>query len=75
MVYFQERKSKALVGIILAPSVTTIGLVLGFTPVISFFFANALNDDRKELKSMKKSFPRASIRKQTVAHGRKYLVG
>lgn len=53
---FSGTKIESMVGIILAPSVTTIGLVLGFTPVISFFFVNALKDDRRDFKGMKKSF-------------------
>jgi hypothetical protein len=53
---FSGTKIESVVGIILAPSVTTIGLVLGFTPVISFFFINALKDDRRDFKSMKESF-------------------
>jgi hypothetical protein len=32
---------------VLAPSVTVIGLVLGFSPVISFFFVNSLKDDQR----------------------------
>ena len=53
---FSETKIESVVGIILAPSVTTIGLTLGFTPVIGFFFVNALKDDRRDFKNMKKSF-------------------
>ncbi len=49
-------KIENVASIILAPSVTTIGLILGFTPVISFFFVNALKDDRRDFKDMKKRF-------------------
>jgi hypothetical protein len=49
-------KIESIVGTILGPSVTTIGLVIGFTPVISFFFVNGMKDDRREFKRMKKSF-------------------
>ena len=42
-----------ITGVILAPSVTTIGRILGFTPVISFFFVNSMKDDQKNFREEK----------------------
>jgi hypothetical protein len=53
---FSTTKIENAVSIILAPSVTTIGLVLGFTPVISFFFVNALKDDKIDFKEQETRF-------------------
>ena len=53
---FLATKIENVVSIVLAPSVTTIGLVLGFTPVMGFFFVNSLKDDRREFKEMEKRF-------------------
>ena len=41
---------------ILGPSVTAIGLVLGFSPVISFFFVNNLNEEQRKFIEAKKNF-------------------
>ena len=53
---FSTAKLENAIGVVLAPSVTVIGLVLGFSPVISFFFVNNIKDDQRNFKERKESF-------------------
>lgn len=50
---FRTGDLESSIAVIVAPSITIIGLVLGFTPVITFFFINNLKDDQKSFEEQR----------------------
>jgi hypothetical protein len=49
--------------VVLAPTITIIGLIVGFMPVLSFFYITDLKENQRELRAKRIHFKRTLIRK------------